>query len=130
MQEPIWITDKAALAIHGRQISEHGGDDGVRDQGLLESALARPRNIFVYEPDTVDWARLAAAYLVGIAKNHPFVDGNKRVAAVVCESFLNKNEVQLHATDEDFYDAVLGVATGTIDEDNLVGWIQQRLRIE
>jgi len=130
MQEPIWISQKAAIAIHGRQIAEHGEDDGIRDEGLLASALARPLNIFAYEADSADWARLAAAYLVGIAKNHPFVDGNKRVGAVVCESFLNVNGIQLIATDEEFYDTVLAVATNDIDENELIVWIRNRLGID
>ncbi len=127
MQEPIWITQNIALAIHNRQISEHGGDGGIRDAGLLASALARPKNIFAYEPETVGWARLAAAYLVGIAKNHPFVDGNKRVAAVVCESFLNMNDIQLNAPDDEFYAVVLAVATSETIEAEVASWIKTRL---
>jgi len=85
-----WLRIDAVLAMHKRQIAEHGGSDGVRDIGLLESALARPQNIAVYEPDA-DIARLAAAYAFGIAKNHPFVDGNKRTSLVACRTFLILN---------------------------------------
>lgn len=125
MQEPIWIDERLALAIHRMQIAEHGGDDGVRDLSLLASALARPRNVFAYEQDATDMARLAAEYLFGICKNHPFVDGNKRTAAVVCETFLNLNSVLLEASDEEFYLVTMQVAQGELDEPTITEWIRK-----
>lgn len=124
MREPRWISTHSALAIHGRQIAEHGGDNGVRDLGLLESALARPKNVFAYEEDSADLIRCAAAYLFGIAKNHPFIDGNKRSAAVVCEAFVNLNGGTIDAPDEDFYEVVIAVVENRLDEDRLVNWLR------
>ena len=88
MAEPKWIRAHVVLAIHLRQLAEHGGDTGVRDLGLLASALARPRNLLAYAETEPDLAALAASYAYGIAQNHPFIDGNKRTAYVVCRSFL------------------------------------------
>ncbi len=128
MREPIWIDERLALAIHRMQIAEHDGDDGVRDHTLLASALARPRNVFAYEPEATDLARLGAEYLFGICRNHPFVDGNKRTAAVVCEAFLNLNGVQLDASDEEFYLTTMAVASGESDAKELSGWIRSKIR--
>jgi len=97
MAEPIWISEKLALNIHQRQLSEHGGMEGVRDMGLLLSALARPKHLLAYSKTPPDIATFAAAYGFGIAKNHPFVDGNKRTAAVVCETFIDLNGCNLTA---------------------------------
>jgi death-on-curing protein len=119
----IWLMIEAVLAIHKRQIKEHGGEDSVRDIGLLESALARPKNINVYEPEA-DIARLAAAYGFGIAKNHPFVDGNKRTALVATRTFLILNGVQIDASPEEKYLTFLGLAEGTVDEEALAIWIR------
>jgi death-on-curing protein len=112
--------------MHKRQIAEHGGDDGVRDLGLLESAMARPKNIEAYEPDA-DIARLAAAYAFGIAKNHPFVDRNKRTALVVCRTFLLLNGYQLNAEPTDKYLTFLSLAEGSVSEDQLVDWLRARV---
>ncbi len=128
MKEPIWIRTDVALAIHRRQISEHGGDDGLRDAGLLDSALAKPKNVFAYsqdDPDAdVDLAVLAASYAFGIAKNHPFVDGNKRVAYVVCRTFLMLNGADVVASADEKYDTFLSLAAGSIDEGELAVWIR------
>ncbi len=97
-----WLRTDAVLAMHKRQIAEHGGGEGVRDLGLLESALTRPQNIAAYEPDA-DIARLAAAYAFGIAKNHPIVDGNKRTSLVACRTFLILNGYQLDASPTEKY---------------------------
>lgn len=121
-----WLRTDAVLAMHKRQIAEHGGDDGVRDLGLLESAMARPKNIEAYEPDA-DIARLAAAYAFGIAKNHPFVDGNKRTALVVCRTFLLLNGYQLNAEPTDKYLTFLSLAEGSVSEDQLVDWLRARV---
>ena len=121
-----WIKIDRVLAIHSRQIAEHGGIDGVRDEGLLESALARPQNIAAYEPDA-DIARLAAAYSFGIVKNHPFLDGNKRTGYVVMETFLVRNGRTLTTTQEDKYFTFIALAEGTLSEDELADWIRRNL---
>ncbi len=121
-----WLRIDAVLAMHKRQIAEHGGGDGVRDIGLLESALARPQNIAVYEP-AEDIARLAAAYAFGIAKNHPFVDGNKRTALVACRTFLILNHYQLNATPTDKYLTFLSLAEGSLSEDELTTWLREKI---
>ncbi|MEP6705140.1 MAG: type II toxin-antitoxin system death-on-curing family toxin [Acidobacteriota bacterium] len=121
-----WLRRDTVLAIHKLVITEHGGDDHARDLTLLDSALARPKNISVYEPDS-DIARLSAAYGFGIAKNHPFVDGNKRVALAATRTFLLLNGFTLTATQEEKYQAFLGVADGSLSEDELTGWIRAHL---
>ena len=121
-----WLRIDAVLAMHKRQIAEHGGGDGLRDQGLLESALARPQNIAVYEPDA-DVARLAAAYAFGIAKNHPFVDGNKRTALVACRTILILNGYQLNATPAEKYLTFLSLAEGTLSEEKLTDWLREKI---
>lgn len=123
----IWVLTEAVLAIHRRQIKEHGGDDGVRDIGLLESALARPKNTNAYEPDS-DIARLAAAYGFGTAKNHPFIDGNKRTALVVTRTFLAINGVEIDANPDEKYLTFLGLAEGTVSEDDLADWIRNHIQ--
>jgi len=120
-----WLRTDAVLAMHKRQIAEHGGGGGVRDLGLLESALARPQNIAVYEPDA-DIARLAAAYAFGIAKNHPFVDGNKRTSLVACRTFLILNGNQLDASPTDKYLTFLSLAEGTLSEEELAEWLREK----
>lgn len=121
-----WLRIDAVLAMHKRQIAEHGGGDGVRDIGLLESAMARPRNIAVYEPDA-DIARLAAAYAFGIAKNHPFIDGNKRTALVACRTFLLLNGYQLTATPTEKYLTFLSLAEGSVSEEELADWLREKI---
>jgi death-on-curing protein len=123
MDDPIWINIDLALAIHSRQLAEHGGADGVRDKGLLESALGRPRHLFAYSDPTPNTAQLAAAYAFGIAKNHAFLDGNKRTAAVVCETFLNLNGLDLTATDPEAYPVFLALAAGELSEEELTDWL-------
>ena len=118
----VWVELRDALAIHDAQLSEHGGASGVRDQGLLESALARPQNLAAYtEPDV---AALAASYAFGIARNHPFVDGNKRTALVVLEFFLALNGQTLTADDVDCVVTILALADGTLSEAELAAWIR------
>lgn len=121
-----WLTIDAVLAIHRLQIAEHGGDAGVRDIGLLESALARPKNVEAYEPEA-DIARLAASYGFGIAKNHPFIDGNKRTALVATRTFLILNGITLEATEEDKYLTFLALAEGSLSEDELVAWFRDHI---
>jgi death on curing protein len=123
MDDPIWISVELATAIHRRQLAEHGGADGVRDQGLLESALGRPRHLFAYSDPTPQVPQLAAAYAFGIAKNHAFIDGNKRTAAVVCETFLNLNGFELFATDAEAYPIFLALAAGELSEEQFTDWL-------
>jgi len=125
MPDWTWITAAAAMAIHAEQLAEHGGAEGVRDAGLLDSAMARPQNVAAYgEPDA---AALAAAYAYGIARNHPFVDGNKRTAAVVSETFLMLNGQALTATDAELVVAFLALAAGELSEEQLADWFRQHV---
>ena len=124
MSDPIWIRMDVVLAIHKRQIAEHGGDDGIRDQGLLDSALAKPKNLIAYAEDTPDLAELAAAYGYGICKNHAFVDGNKRVAYVVCMTFLKLNGIILDVALDEKYSTFLKLAEGSIDQKDLADWLR------
>lgn len=128
MEEPQWIEEESVSEIHNRQLAAHGGMAGVRDAGLLSSALNRPRNLWAYARESADWAGLASKYAAGIACNHPFLDGNKRTAAVVCEAFLELNGYVLTANDDDWYDAMIQLASGTIDENAFAAWLRDRLR--
>ena len=126
MQHWIWVTAEVASAAHAEQVAEHGGDDGVRDHGLLDSAMARPVNLAGYgEPDVAD---LAAAYAFGIARNHPFVDGNKRTAAVVSETFLTLNGYELTATDAELVVAFVALAGGELSEVEMADWFRQHIQ--
>ena len=127
MSEIRWLLEDAVYAIHKRQIAEHGGSDGVRDEGLLLSALARPQNLLVYSEKTPDISALAAALAFGIAKNHPFIDGNKRTALVVGRTFLLLNGYNLEATQEEKYLTFLRLAEGNLSEKDLASWIRERL---
>lgn len=122
-----WIDKRLALAIHERQIAEHGGEAGVRDETLLESALARPRQLYAYGTPPPDLADLAASLAYGIARNHAFVDGNKRTAAVTCEAFLRLNGVTLEATDTELYPVYLALATGEWLERDFAAWLRAHL---
>ena len=126
MRHWIWVTAEVASAAHAEQVAEHGGDDGVRDHGLLDSAMARPVNLAGYgEPDVAD---LAAAYAFGIARNHPFVDSNKRTAAVVSETFLMLNGCELTATDAELVVAFVALAGGELSEVEMADWFRQHIR--
>jgi death-on-curing protein len=127
MKEPVWLLDAVVTAIHSRQLAEHGGLEGGRDAGMLSSALARPKNAFAYSQPKPDLSALAAAYAFGIAKNHPFLDGNKRTAYVLCRTFLKLNGRDIDATDIEKYQTFLSVADGTIDESELAAWIRSKL---
>lgn len=113
--EPVWIDEIDALTLHDRLLSIHGGPEGVRDAGLLQSALARARQLAAYgkEPDLID---MAAAYTAGIVKNHPFVDGNKRTGFVVGILFLEMNGYRFTAKEADAAAAILALAAGQLDE--------------
>lgn len=124
-REPQWINERAALAIHERQLAEHGGLSGVRDASALSSALARPINRWTYGDD--DPAVLAAAYAFGIARNHPFADGNKRVGWATARIFLMRNEHHLAFEREDAVRVMLALAAGNLSEDDMADWFRQRL---
>jgi len=126
MDDPIWISKELTLAIHSRQLAEHGGQDGVRDEGLLESALARARQLFAYTDPTPDTATLAAAYAFGLARNHPFIDGNKRTAYVVCRTFLILNGNDISGDLAERYTIFLGLAEGSVSESGLASWLRER----
>jgi death-on-curing protein len=118
----VWIKESVVLALHEEHLAEHGGAVGIRDRGLLESALFRPRHLAVYnEPDT---AALAAAYGYGLARNHPFIDGNKRMAFTVMELFLSLNGQELIADDPSCVMTVLRLAEGRLSETELGDWIK------
>lgn len=120
-----WIDKRALLLLHAESLAEHGGAAGLRDEGLLESALARPLNLAAYgEPDT---AELAAAYGFGLAKNHPFVDGNKRAAFLAVGLFLALNGYRLDAAQGDATLAMFAMAAGEIDERAFADWIRAHL---
>lgn len=120
------MREDVAYAIHDRQLAEHGGPEGVRDAGALESALARPRNLAAYErPDA---AALAAAYAYGLARNHPFADGNKRTAWVVARVFLAINGHHLEFDAPDAVQTIEALAAGTLSESELATWFRQRVR--
>lgn len=122
----VWLRKDIVLAIHDAQISEHGGISGIRDIGLLESAMARPENLAAYgDPDV---SALAAAYAYGIARNHPFGDGNKRTAFVAAELFLDLNGFELTADDADCVMTILRLAAGEIAEEELARWIRAHVQ--
>jgi death-on-curing protein len=122
MSDWVWVDASVALAIHDEQLAEHGGAAGVRDQGAFEPAMARPVNLAAYgDPDA---AALAAAYAFGLARNHAFVDGNKRTAYVVAEIFLDLNGIRLTSSDADSILTFVALAAGDIDEDALATWFR------
>ena len=125
MDEPKWVQRAWVEAIHADQIRQHGGSPGIRDEGLIESALARPRNLFAYEGQ--DLARLAAAYAYGLSKNHGFIDGNKRIAFQTMYVFLGLNDWRLVAEEPEVVRVMLEVATGTMSEADLAAWIRDHI---
>jgi death-on-curing protein len=125
MKEPLWMDAADAVIAHDLELASHGGSAGIRDSGLLESALARPRNIWAYAESTPSLAVLAAAYAFGISSNHPFVDGNKRTALVVSFAFLDVNGSEVTASQEDAFLTILGLAAGEITEEQLADWFRR-----
>jgi death-on-curing protein len=125
VKEPIWIREVEALAFHAQQIALFGGSDGIRDRGLLDSALARPKNLFAYSEKALTMADLAAAYAVGISGNHPVIDGNKRTAMAVAFVFLEFNGFPVTATQEDACLTFLSLAAGEITESELAIWLAE-----
>ena len=124
-QRWVWLNLQMSQLVHEEQLAEHGGPGGVRDEGMLASAMGRPQNRAMYE--SPDAATLAASYAFGIARNHPFVDGNKRTAFVAMETFLALNGFELLASDEDCVLKTLGLAAGDTDEASFAQWIREHL---
>ncbi len=127
MSEIKWLLEETVYAIHKRQIAEHGGSDGLRDEGLLLSALARPQNLSAYGDETPHISALAESLAYGIANNHPFIDGNKRTALVVSRTFLLINGYNITAAQEDKYLMFLKLAEGNLTEEELAEWFKEKL---
>lgn len=121
----MWLDSRDALAIHDRQLAEHGGGQGIRDASLLESALSRPVNRWHYGDD--DFANLAAAYAYGVARNHPFIDGNKRTAWVLARLFLTLNGQLLIFDQTDATQTMIALAAGELSEDEMADWFRRHL---
>ena len=122
----VWLNDQVLRAVHEEQLAEHGGGGGVRDEGLFESAISRPRNLAAYgQPDA---AALAAAYGFGLARNHPFIDGNKRTAFVAVNLFLYLNGWALQAGNAECVLTMLALAAGELTEDAYAQWLRERLQ--
>ena len=126
----VWIERPLAIAIHERQLAEHGGGMGVRDDNLLDSALARPQQAHTYGDPSPDLADLAASLAFGLARNHPFVDGNKRTAAVACEAFIMLNGGTLNADDLELYPQYLALAEGSLSEPAFAAWLRQHIKFD
>lgn len=120
----IWLTRDMVEAFHRESLARFGGADGIRDPGLLESALSRPQNIHAYEPDA-DLYRLAAAYCAGIVKNHPFIDGNKRTGVLSAVAFLGLNGIALDFDEAMIVTMVIGLAAGEVSDDQLASWLRE-----
>jgi len=125
----VWIEKRLVLAIHDRQLAEHGGSSGVRDDHLLESALARPQQLHAYGDPPPDLADLAATLAYGLARNHPFVDGNKRTAYVACRTFLVLNDADLTANAEEKYLTIIALAEGKLSVEEFAGWLRSRIQV-
>jgi len=122
MAEPVWVARDLVLVLHERLLAEHGGAPGLRDQGLLDSALARPRQLLAY--GAPDLCALAGAYAAGLVRNHPFVDGNKRIAFMTAYVFLARNGRRLRAPEAEATATVIGLAAGEIDETAFAAWLR------
>lgn len=127
MNEPRWIDRRALIYLHEASLSVHGGSAGIRDEGLLGSALARPRNRFLYSPEC-DLAELAASYGFGLAKNHPLVDGNKRIAFQAVGLFLLINGYELNASQVDATQAMMSLAASQMSEEEFAAWVRKHSR--
>lgn len=119
----IWLTREMVEVFHRESLARFGGADGLRDEGLLLSALARPENIHAYEPEA-DMFRLAAAYCAGIVKNHPFIDGNKRTSVLAAATFLALNDVAVEFEEAMIVTMIIGLAAGEVSEDELAQWLR------
>jgi len=125
--EPVWLLKPAILAVHNMMIAKFGGSEGLRDEGLLDSALARPLNLYNYE-DYVELPRLAASYASGIIQNHPFLDGNKRTGLIAAYMFLDLNGMPLQADEVSATTMTFSLASSEIDEDDYTAWLAQNAR--
>lgn len=123
--EPLWMDAIDAVILHDRELAISGGSSGLRDADMLESALMRPRNLWAYADNPPSLTRMAAAYAFGISSNHPFVDGNKRVALLVSFTFLEVNGMEMVANQEDAYLILLKLAAGEVTEDQLAQWFEK-----
>ena len=128
MDDPEWIIIEEVIALHADQLSLHGGADGIRDLNLLASAVSRPRQLFAYSDPTPDVPALAAAYAVAIAKNHAFIDGNKRAALAVSLTFLDRNGYEMTAELDDRFEKFLALASGELEEDAFGAWLSANVR--
>jgi death-on-curing protein len=126
-KEPLWIEERDVLAIHDRSLALHGGASGLRDLGLLQSALARPRQHHAYD-ETSDIVSLSALYTAGVVRNHPFIDGNKRTGFVIGILFLELNGFDFKASEEDATQAVMGLASGSLDEAAYTSWLRENAK--
>ena len=126
MKEPLWLNREDSLAIHEMMLAQHGGLAGVRDEGLLESALSKPRNLFAYAKPTL--AALAGSYAAGIILNHPFLDGNKRTGFMLAATFLETNGLQLTAPEESVVERTLALAAGKLNQDGYATWLKANSR--
>jgi|SRR5579883_75515 death-on-curing protein len=124
----VWLDRALVLAIHDRQLAEHGGVAGLRDENLLESALAEPQQMHADAEPEPDLADLAAALAHGLARNHPFIDGNKRTASVACETFIELNGARLEVEDDAFYPQMLALASGHLPAEQFAAWLRAHLR--
>jgi death on curing protein len=121
MKEPYWLTREECLALHEMMLSQYGGSEGLRDENMLESALAKPRHLFAYgEPTMSD---LAASYVCGLVKNHPFIDGNKRTGLMLGAGFLERNGYEFHASEAEAVVHTLALAAGEMSEAKYAAWL-------
>ena len=126
----IWIERTFALAMHERQLAAHGGGTGIRDENLLDSALARPQQLHACGDPPPDLADLAASLAFGLARNHPFVDGNKPTSAVACETFIMLNGGVLDAEDLELYPRYVALAEGSLSESEFAAWLREHIRLD
>ena len=123
--EPVWLRDDVVLAIHRRQLAEHGGSAGIRDEGLLASALAKPKNVLAYAEEPPDLAALAASYAFGLIRNHPFLDGNKRTGVTAAGLFLIRNGYHLRVDSDNLVEMTMRVAQSQIEVPELASWLER-----
>ena len=121
MKEPYWLTREECLALHEMMLSQHGGSEGLRDENMLESALAKPRQLFAYGKPTL--SDLAASYVCGLVKNHPFIDGNKRTGFMLGAGFLERNGYEFHASEAEAVVRTLALAAGELSEAKYAAWL-------
>ena len=126
MKKPVWLDRTDCLAIHEMMLAQHGGLTGVRDEGLLESALAKTQNLLAYGSPTL--AELAASYAAGIVRNHPFLDGNKRTGFMMAATFLESNGLVFAATEESVVEKTLALAAGKLEESGYAAWLKTNSR--